>query len=134
MFIPNTDVLLDSLWSLHNRISIDSPRPNDFAMSWRPPWELKRNHLKNHFTKHILKKHEHLKKPKLIVQECKLKNGKHEISNGNKLCFFQTYLAKQASWITFSTWTNGKPVQKKIHYHIAIYAITVFSTLFFRPA
>ena len=52
-----------------------------------PPWELKRNHLKTHCTKHILKKQEYLKKPKLGFQECKLKNDNHEISNGNKLCF-----------------------------------------------
>ena len=85
--IPNTDVPLHSFCSLHNRISVDSPRPNDFAVSWRPPWELKWNHLKIHCTKHILKNHKYLKKPKLSVQECKLKNDDYEISNGNKLCF-----------------------------------------------
>ena len=81
-FVPNTDVSLDSFCSVHNRISIDSPRPNDsqnFAISWRPPWELKRNHLKTHCSKHILKKHEYMQKPKLCVQECKFKNLKFPV-------------------------------------------------------
>ena len=97
VFIPNTNILLDSFCSLHNRISINSPKPNDFATPWRLPWELKRNHLKTHCRKHILKKHKYLKKPKLSFQDCKSKNDKHEISRGNRLCFSKRALLNKLS-------------------------------------
>ena len=117
VFIPNTDVPLDSFCSLHNRISIDSPRPNDFAMSRRPPWELKQNHLKTHCTKHFLKKHKYLKKPKLSVKECKFKNEKNEISNRNKLYFSKRALLNKFSekHAVYKISLITLPLQKNTH-------------------
>ena len=129
VFIPSNDVPLDFFCSLHNCISIDFPRPNDFAMSWRPPWKLKRKHLKIHGMKHVLKKHEYLKKPKLNVQECKLKNDKHEISNGNKLCFSKHALLNKPpkKHIVHKHMVN----LKKIHYLLSyIWRYRIFNNIF----